>query len=186
MLAAQRKCAQAFPEWRILDTKKSGDQIRSESWWKNFDTKNIYFRIEIFIFSGQTVFLSNIKSNKCQRDHFSVTLAQNLNLGSKFGVSSGRGVESWSELEWVGLSRGKCSSWNTSPLIMRVKSTYFVSLTYFIVTSFRRNLHVYKIVYTSTKLETYTLFMQENVDFCGIFLKNAYHNAWYTAYRISQ
>ena len=28
--------------------------------------------------------------------------------------------------------------------------------------------------------------MQENVDFCGIFLKNAYHNAWYTAYRISQ
>ena len=71
-------------------------------------------------------------------------------------------------------------------LIMRVKSTYFVSLTYFIVTSFRRNLHVYKIVYTSTKLEKYTLFMQENVDFCGIFLKNAYDNAWYTAYRISQ
>ena len=32
MLAAQRKCAQAFPERRILDKKKSGDQIRSESW----------------------------------------------------------------------------------------------------------------------------------------------------------
>ena len=66
-----------------------------------------------------------------------------------------------------------CQNW-LKTLIMRVKSTYFVSLTYFIVTSLHRDLHVYKIGYTSTNLKTYTLVTEENVELL-YFLKYAYH-----------
>ena len=69
---------------------------------------------------------------------------------------------------------------------MCVKSTYFVPLTYVIVTSFHSDVHVFKIVYTTTKMEAHIFVLQENVHFCDIFLKNSYHIAINIAYRIPQ
>jgi len=69
---------------------------------------------------------------------------------------------------------------------MCVKSTYFVPLTYVIVTSFHSDVHVFKIVYTTTKMKAHIFVLQENVHFCDIFLKNSYHIAKNIAYRIPQ